>query len=537
VSEQGSSGPAGPSAGDPATRALQPFLGLDHVRYGLDDVARLSGLDPDQLRDYWRALGFPDPRPGEELFTESDVEMLVTVVGLIAEGSVEPEVAKQMARVIGSSLDRIAAAQIDAYLRRASAEPDADRTAMQTAVLIPRVLELVWRRRLAAEAQRRLVRAGAEGAGPPVCVGFADLVGFTAQTQQLDTSALAEVVGRFEAVAYDEIEQQGGRVVKTIGDEVMFVHDDVDAGCRTALALARRYREDDALSDVRVGLAVGPVLERDGDVYGHTVNLASRIVSVAYPGSVVVSTEVRDAVKHDPDLTFTSLRSHYLKDIGRVPLWRMRLANDPFEWSVRGAREERSARRRVLDGRWERQRRDARQRAEGVVPGLRFDLSTLPGRLPEVLAGTAAPEVIDSLVEDPTAGELEALAAAVLDSDIDPDLQVDLLTDLGAAESLRELQLEAERMASEADLEAEAELRRIEQETAEALELVEREHRERVAAVIARATEASKAVDERAARRLRQVAEEADRKADQATRDARARARRAARQRARLRGR
>ncbi len=95
--------------------------------------------------------------------------------------------------------------------------------------LIPKVLELVWRRRLVAEAQRRMVRAGTEG-GSPVCVGFADLVGFTAQTQQLDTATLAEVVGRFEAIAYDVVAAHGGRVVKTIGDEVMFVNDDVVAG-------------------------------------------------------------------------------------------------------------------------------------------------------------------------------------------------------------------------------------------------------------------------------------------------------------------
>src|SRR5690606_31615929 len=123
-------------------------------------------------------------------------------------------------------------------------------------------------------------------AGASGCVGFADLVGFTAQTQQLDTTALASVVGRFEAIAYDVVPARGGRVVKTIGDEVMFVHDDDVEGCRTALELARRYRDEEALSDVRVGLASGPVLERDGDVFGHTVNLASRIVSVAFPGSV-----------------------------------------------------------------------------------------------------------------------------------------------------------------------------------------------------------------------------------------------------------
>ena len=239
--------------------------------------------------------------------------------------------------------------------------------------------------------------------------------------------------------------------MKTIGDEVMFVHDDVVAGCRTALELARRYRDDEALSDVRVGLALGPVLERDGDVFGHTVNLASRIVSVAYPGSVIVSAEVHDAVRELDDFAFNSLRSHYLKDIGRVPLWRMRSADDPLEGSFRSARRDYAVRQKVLEERWDEQRTAARQRAEGVVDKLDLDVDELPGRLSDAFRGTASPEDLQALIDSPTDGEIDALANAVLDADIDPEVQVDMLTDLGLAKAMAELRLEAERMAPEAD--------------------------------------------------------------------------------------
>ena len=373
-----------------------------------------------------------------------------------------------------------------------------------------------------------MVRAGTEG-GAPVCVGFADLVGFTAQTQQLDTSMLAEVVGRFETIAYDVVAEGGGRVVKTIGDEVMFVHDDLVAGCGTALELARRYREDEALSDVRVGLAVGPVLERDGDVYGHTVNLASRIVSVAYPGSVVVSAEVRDGVRGREEFTFTSLRSHYLKDIGRLPLWRMRSTDDPLEPSFQSARRDYAVRQRVLDDRWEAQRRAARERAEEVVDQLHLDIDELPGRLPGAFRGTATPEELQALIDSPTGDELKALEKVVLSADLDPDLQVDMLTDLGLAKAMVQLRLEAERKASEADMEAEAELLRIEDEATVAIRSIEDDYRERVAAVIAAATEASRRVDEAAAERLEKVAEETEREAEQAISDARVKARNATR--------
>ena len=108
--------------------ALEKIVSLDEPRFDLAEVAALSGVDPEQISAYWRALGFPDPRQGEKLFTDADVEMLSAVVTYIAEGTLEPGLALQMARVIGSSLDRVATAQVDAMQVRRDAgqsgEPD-----------------------------------------------------------------------------------------------------------------------------------------------------------------------------------------------------------------------------------------------------------------------------------------------------------------------------------------------------------------------------------------------------------------------------
>jgi adenylate cyclase len=187
-------------------------------------------------------------------------------------------------------------------------------------------------------------QVGAEGAGE-LAVGFADLVGFTALSQQLDEHELAQVVERFEVTAYDTIGSRGGRVIKMIGDEVMFAVEDVKAGVDIALSLAEAYHDDEALSDVRVGLAAGPVLEREGDLFGPTVNLASRIVSIAYAGSVVVSGSIRDALADDDDLRWKALRTRHLKDIGRVQLCTVRRADDDFE---REGPFERARRRREM---------------------------------------------------------------------------------------------------------------------------------------------------------------------------------------------
>ena len=210
----------------------------------------MSGVDPEQISAYWRALGFPDPRPGEKLFTDADVEMLSAVVTYIAEGTLEPGLALQMARVIGSSLDRVATAQIDAMqVRRdaghsgaaaisgAAGFPVSPRSSAELLSLMPKVIEFVWRRQLAAAARRRIMRASSEGGTETVLVGFADLVGFTAKTQQLEETELAEVVGRFETVAYDVVAEHGGRVVKMIGDEVMLIHDDRSRAARLSRSI------------------------------------------------------------------------------------------------------------------------------------------------------------------------------------------------------------------------------------------------------------------------------------------------------------
>jgi hypothetical protein len=113
-------------------------------------------------------------------------------------------------------------------------------------------------------------------------------------------------------------------VVKLIGDGVMFAADEIESACEIALDLAERYREDEELSDVRVGLAWGPVLRRDGDLYGQTVNLASRIVNVAYPGTVLIGERIRDWLDDDERYDVKKVRSHNLKDIGRTRLWALR---------------------------------------------------------------------------------------------------------------------------------------------------------------------------------------------------------------------
>jgi adenylate cyclase len=247
-------------------------------------------------------------------------------------GVVSPEVTYGMTRVIGSSMARVASALIDAVSSRAeevqasTVDDEASEVLEPIASeaggflpIFPAVLEQVWRRHLQAAARRRLLRGDAEGR-PGQVVGFADLVGFTALAQQVSDEELAEVVDQFERLAYDIVVAGEGRVVKMIGDEVMFLVDDPVCAAEIALGLADASHDAAGLSDVRVGMAVGPVIEREGDAFGITVNLASRATSIAYPGTVVVSPELRALLEDRPELSFKSMRPRFLKNIGRVAL-------------------------------------------------------------------------------------------------------------------------------------------------------------------------------------------------------------------------
>jgi adenylate cyclase len=124
----------------------------------------------------------------------------------------------------------------------------------------------------------------------------------------------------------------------------MFVVPAATGAAQIGLSLAEAYADDDLLSDVRVALAMGPVLVKDGDFYGPVVNLASRLVNVAHPGTVLISDEFRDALAEEgaTDIDTRPLRTRNLKDLGRIQMWKL----------VRAGTEPGADKRRTM--RWER---------------------------------------------------------------------------------------------------------------------------------------------------------------------------------------
>lgn len=308
----------------------------------VDDVAEQTGIPAERIASLWGALGFATPRPGEKIFGDSDVAHLQSVAELADSGFASPEVIIQITRMLGASMARIASIQAELVLSRGRARDfDADTALVWFGETFGQVLEQVWRRHLQAAARARL-SAPIDEEAPSQAVGFADLVGFTALSQQLDSRALAEVVDRFESVAFGTVNSHGGRVVKMIGDEVMFTVDDPVAAAKCALDLAESYHDADDLSDVRVGVAYGTVIDREGDLFGPPVNLASRMTAIAYPGSVLVDDDLHELLEEHDEFTFRSMIPRRLKHIGLVRLHVLREAGEEDQH-----RKERRERRRA----------------------------------------------------------------------------------------------------------------------------------------------------------------------------------------------
>ena len=138
-----------------------------------------------------------------------------------------------------------------------------------------------------------------QGPSLRVAVGFVDLVGSTAWAEQLSLRDQSLALSRFESAAWSSAVQTGGRVVKMIGDEVFFAAPTVDAACRIGTDVCQAAAADPELPRARGAVGWGVVDPREGDYFGPLVNLVSRLVKAADPGTLVVTQEVADGLATD----------------------------------------------------------------------------------------------------------------------------------------------------------------------------------------------------------------------------------------------
>lgn len=281
-------------AGD---RRIRPLVGLRSLRAAATEL----NADPEVLRRAWRTFGLPDHGTDAMILTDADIEALRTYTEV--RTFLGEETALGISRVIGAALARVAEAESSAMRLAMSGAIDLGVTGSElvTAKAFGAVAQLVPRLGQMLDAMHRqhleAVRIHFEGIdhehGDRVTfrcgVGFVDLSGFTRLSQELALADLSRVLTLFEEAASDTIQASGGRVVKFLGDAVMWVSAKPDDLARIALDLVNHPMAAHAEIPVRAGLAYGPVLAQDGDYFGPTVNLAARLVAIAEPGQVLAA--------------------------------------------------------------------------------------------------------------------------------------------------------------------------------------------------------------------------------------------------------
>jgi adenylate cyclase len=271
----------------------------------LSEAVERSGVPAEVVLRLTRAAGFPEPGPADRAFTEQFVGL---AAGLAAADAVFGEEAVlQLTRVMGSAMARVADAIVSAFL--VNVEPTVReedpvglavaRANTEATALMPflgAALDVLLRQHILAA--RRTILGDLADVGYEtrcMCVGFVDLVGSTALAQRLSTRELGSVLTQFEHVAADIVTSAGGRLVKLIGDEVLYIANDEASACAIALKLSATFAAHPVVPTVRAGIAGGDVLIRDGDVFGPVVNLAARAVKAAAAGEVVATATVAAA--------------------------------------------------------------------------------------------------------------------------------------------------------------------------------------------------------------------------------------------------
>jgi adenylate cyclase len=287
-------------AGDLLTQGLTPMVTVEEI------AARSETSVPRVLRALL-AAGIP---------AQPDSEVPAGLVGLMSAFEQGAELMGEEAilaftRVLGAAATNVAEAAIALFF--AELGPGTERegpdelsraklaeAATTAFTQVPDVLaRMVMHAFLRAERRAELARGAVDAdsasslevIGPTerVALGFVDLVDSTAWAHSLGLRDQSLALARFESVAWSSAVLAGGRVVKTIGDEVFFAAPTTELACRIGLEVCQAAADDHVLPPARGAVGVGPAIPREGDYFGPMVNLLARLVKLGAPGEIVVT--------------------------------------------------------------------------------------------------------------------------------------------------------------------------------------------------------------------------------------------------------
>ena len=332
----------------PAERTT--LAGREHLLLGeapsltLTELARRAGTSLETAQKFWRAMGFADVTPDAVHFTEQDVAALqdtATLLDETSESALASASVLELLRAQSYTMDRLVLWELETFVTDLSERLSLDDTSARLVALdridslvdlLSRQLNYVWRRHMASILGRtdaEVSARGREDTGPDLyplirSLGFVDIVSFTQRAQGMSKAALTHMLEGFENTARDVITSRGARVVKTIGDAVMYISDDLLVAADVVTALVDELQKGPDAIRVRASLVEGRVISRSGDVFGPTVNLASRLVDAAEPGGIRLDEATAMAILHSPEASrYRVGQCHEVvaKGLGQIVPW------------------------------------------------------------------------------------------------------------------------------------------------------------------------------------------------------------------------
>jgi adenylate cyclase len=295
--------------------AFDRFAGVSRTTFR--ELSERTGVPLDLLLVAREAHGFAEPRPEDHI--REDELALVPAIELLLSFGIRPEGIKRLLRAYGEGLRRIVETETDWYrtevelplleggmteveMLTAQADVGSQITPFLDQALVSIYhgqQEHAWSKSAVEDVEGALERAGLyRRVHRPPAVSFLDISGYTRLTEERGDEAAAELATTLATLVRGSSREHGGQPVKWLGDGVMFYFPNPADGVLAALDMVEGVAAHD-LPPARVGIHAGPVVFQEGDYFGRTVNIASRIAEYARPGEVLVSQEVVDATDLD----------------------------------------------------------------------------------------------------------------------------------------------------------------------------------------------------------------------------------------------
>ena len=302
-------------------------------RYTAEQLAEKTGISREKVEDYWLSLGIPINIVRGPLFTDKDVDSLKSLDRFVQSEQLTNTTIASLVRAVGYSADLMASWQFEALVENYTtqnklSDAEARRYVVERFPYIAEELDTLAKNAYRVAATRVMQRNSetcpdkvkpekiADGLSAPLAIGFADIVGFTRRTAEMEPRKFIRYIHDYETKTRHIVTRNGGRVVKMVGDAVLFITENIEAGVHIALELADAESNAEAETPMRVGIVWGRVLQRFGDVFGTRVNLASRLAAKAEPNTLLVDQNTATLLSDDDRYELVVLPETRIEGLG-----------------------------------------------------------------------------------------------------------------------------------------------------------------------------------------------------------------------------